>query len=79
MVAWCVPREIIHKKTGKGKDYYIVKVTDMNSGLHEIKAWSVNPQDDQIYLDRIYAIKLRYDDTWGFSTNGGLSQWRMLG
>lgn len=77
-VSWCVPREIVQKKTGKGSDYYIVKVTDSNSALTEIKCWSINPAKDKIYINHPYAIKLDYDDTWGFSTRKGLQNWRLL-
>lgn len=77
-VAWLVPREIVAKKTGKGKDYYIVKCTDINSGLQEIKCWGVNAEKDILYTDRVYAVRLSLDDVWGFSTNGGLSNWRLL-
>lgn len=77
-VSWCVPREIVQKKTGKGSDYYIVKVTDSNSALTEIKCWSVNPAKDKIYINHPYAIKLDYDDIWGFSTRKGLQNWRLL-
>lgn len=77
-VAWCIPREVTTKKTGKGADYYIVKVTDSNSGLLEVKCWTINPDKDKIYVNRPYAIKLDYDDVWGFSTRGGLRNWRIL-
>ncbi len=75
---WLIPREIIHKKTGKGKDYYIVKCTDINSTFQEVKVWGVDTTKDLIYTDRIYVVKPSYDETWGFSTNGGLSKWRLM-
>lgn len=75
---WLIPREVIHKKTGKGKDYYIVKCTDINSTFQEIKVWGVDITKDLVYTDRIYVVKPNYDETWGFSTNGGLSRWRLM-
>jgi len=75
---WLIPREVIHKKTGKGKDYYIVKCTDINSTFQEIKVWGVDITKDLVYTDRIYVVKPNYDETWGFSTNGGLSKWRLM-
>lgn len=78
LVAWLIPREVIQKATGKGKPYYIVKATDINSAFVEIKCWGVDLERDQVYTDRVYAVKLQYDDTWGFSTNGGLSKWKLL-
>lgn len=77
-VAWLVPREIIAKKTGKGKDYYIIKCTDINSAFVEVKCWGVDTTRDIVYTDRVYAVKLSYNETWGFSTNGGLVKWKMM-
>ena len=78
LVAWLIPREVIQKTTGKGKPYYIVKATDINSAFVEIKCWGVDLERDQVYTDRVYAVKLQYDETWGFSTNAGLMKWKLL-
>ena len=78
-VAWFIPREVIKKKTVNGRPYYIVKALDTNSVMTDIKCWGVRPDKDKIFLNRPYMAKLKHQEQWGFSTKGGLSQWRMLG
>ena len=78
-VAWFIPREVIKRKTVKGRPYYIVKTIDSNSAMVDIKCWGVNPMRDKVFLNRPYMAKLKYEEQWGFSTKSGLQSWRLLG
>jgi DNA polymerase-3 subunit alpha len=78
-VAWFIPREVIPKKTKNNKTYWIVRVIDNTSTPHSIKCWGVNPERDEIYLNRPYMSKLDYDEEWGFSTRSIKYNFRMLG
>ena len=79
-VCWCIPREIIKKKTKKGKDFFVVKVIDVNSVLTTIRCWGIDKAKDKIHLNRPYMIKPRYSIDWGFSTYGRVNNsWVMLG
>jgi len=77
-VAWFIPREIISKKTKNGKTYWILKVIDNTSTVTSIKCWGVNPERDEIYVNRPYMSKLDYDEQWGFSTRSIKYNFRML-
>jgi len=77
-VAWFIPREIIKKKTKHGKPYFIIRVIDEACTQESIKCWGVNPHRDVIFLNKPYMAKLKYDDTWGFSSYGLSKTWRML-
>ena len=78
---WCVPTEVLTKKTKTGKHYYMVKVIDSNMEEQKINCWGIDPNKDFIYVNRLYVLEWpQYNDTWGFSTRGGLSRnWKMLG
>ena len=78
-VSWFIPREIIKRKTVKGRPYYVVKTIDKNSVMTDIRCWGVNPERDKLYVNRPYMVKLNYDEQWGFSTRGGLSNWKLVG
>ena len=78
-VAWFIPREVISKKTKNNKTYWILRVIDDTSTPHSIKCWGVNPERDEIYLNRPYMSKLDYDEEWGFSTRSIKYNFRMLG
>ena len=78
-VAWFIPREIIKKKTKHGKHYFIIRVIDETCAQESIKCWGVDPYRDVIFLNKPYMAKLKYDDTWGFSSYGLSKTWRMLG
>jgi DNA polymerase-3 subunit alpha len=78
-VAWFIPREVIKRKTVKGRPYYIVKTIDSNSAMVDIKCWGVNPLRDKVFLNRPYMAKLKYEEQWGFSSKSGLRSWRLLG
>tara|TARA_R110001583_G_scaffold26294_3_gene94715 strand:- start:3592 stop:7017 length:3426 start_codon:yes stop_codon:yes gene_type:complete len=78
-VAWFIPREIIKKKTKHGKPYFIIRVIDETCSQESIKCWGVNPHRDVIFLNKPYMAKLKYDDTWGFSSYALSKTWRMLG
>ena len=78
-IAWFIPREIIKRKTVKGRPYYIVKTIDKNSAMISIRCWGINPDKDRIFINRPYMAKLNYQEQWGFSTRGGLGNWRLLG
>ena len=78
-VAWFIPREIIKKKTKHGKSYFIIRVIDETCTQESIKCWGVDPYRDIIFLNKPYMAKLKYDETWGFSSYGLSKTWRMLG
>jgi len=79
--AWCVPTEVITRKTKTGKSYYQVIVIDSNMKTQKINCWGVDPERDFIYPHRLYVLEWpQYNATWGFSTRGGLSRnWKLLG
>ena len=77
-VAWFVPREVIVKKTARGRPYYIIKVIDSSSKMNSIKCWGVQPGKDNIFLNHPYMAKLDFDEQWGFSSRG-LKNFRLLG
>jgi DNA polymerase-3 subunit alpha len=76
-MCWFVPIEKIVKKTGKGKDYWILKVVDTTGAVTEIKCWGVQPKD-KIILHHPFMAALDYDSKWGFSTRG-VNKLRLLG
>ena len=78
-IAWFIPREVIKRKTVKGRPYYVVKTIDKNSAMTDVRCWGVDPTKDKIYINRPYMVKLSYQGQWGFSTRGGLSNWKLLG
>ena len=78
-VAWFIPREVIQRKTAKGRPYYIVKTIDKNSVMTDIRCWGVNPEKDTLFINRPYMAKLKFDEQWGFSSKGGLQNWKLLG
>ena len=78
-VAWFIPREVIIRKTVTGRSYYVIKTIDKNSVMTDIRCWGVNPERDKLYVNRPYMVKLNYDEQWGFSTRGGLSNWKLVG
>ena len=79
-LAWCIPRQIILKKTATGKDYLLVEVTDSNSSNIRVRCWGVNPtMGDLLQLNKPYLMKPAYNEQWGFSTRGRISKyWKIL-
>ena len=78
-VAWFIPREIVKRKSSRGKNYYIVRAIDSNSELSVIRCWGVNPDRDKVYINRPYMAKLKYDPNWGFSTFSIRHSFKLLG
>jgi DNA polymerase III subunit alpha len=78
-VVWCIPREVIKKKTKNGKDYYIVRVIDDNNETNTIRCWGVRPDKDIVRVNRPYMMKLDWNPQWGFSTRRMSANFRMLG
>jgi len=78
-VAWFIPREVIQRKTAKGRPYFIVKTIDKNSVMTDIRCWGVNPEKDKLFVNRPYMAKLNFDEQWGFSSRGALQNWKLLG
>ena len=78
-LVWFIPREVIKKKTKRGKDYYIVNVVDSNSTTTQIKCWGVRPEKDKVLLNRPYIAKLEHDEQWGFSTRSIRHNFRLIG
>jgi DNA polymerase III alpha subunit len=78
---WCIPTEVVTRKTKGGKPYYQVTVIDSNMKTQRINCWGVNPKTDFIYTHRLYVLEWpTFNATWGFSTKGGLSRnWKLLG
>tara|TARA_R100000808_G_C2141795_1_gene149611 strand:- start:959 stop:2254 length:1296 start_codon:yes stop_codon:yes gene_type:complete len=79
MVTWFIPRKCISKKTRTGKDYWILEVTDENNAATSIRCWGIDPNKDNIALNRPYMARLDYSDQWGFSTRSLRSNFRVLG
>ncbi len=78
-VAWLIPREVIKRKTAKGRPYYVVKTIDKNSVMTDVRCWGVDPEKDRIYINRPYMVKMSFQEQWGFSTRRGLGDWKLLG
>jgi len=78
-ITWCIPREVIQKKTRNNKDFWIVRVTDQTCVDSKIKCWGVNSDKDNLYLNRPYIVKVNYSDQWGFSTKMGTIHWKLMG
>ena len=76
--AWFIPRELIIKKTAKGRSYLILSVIDTTSTLTKIKCWGYNEATDVVYLNRPYMAKVEYSDTWGFSLKNISKNMRLL-
>ena len=77
--AWFIPREVIVKKTRKGKDFYIVRAIDDTSKASVIKVWGVDPRTDVIHTNRPYMARLDYSEQWGFSTRSVKYGWKLIG
>ena len=78
-VGWFIPREVIKRKTTKGRPYYVIRTIDKNSVATDIRCWGVDPTRDKIFINRPYMAKLNFDEQWGFSSRRGLSNWKLLG
>jgi len=78
-VAWFIPREIVPKKTAKGRDYLILKVIDTTCKLTTLKCWGYDPKKDVVYHNRPYMARLDYDDKWGYSMRNVAKGLRLLG
>ena len=78
-VAWFIPREVVEKKTRKGRTYWLVKVVDSTSKNTTIKCWAVDPKKDVVHLNRPYMARLDYSDDWGFSTRSVRYNFKLLG
>ncbi len=77
---WAIPRNVIQKKTGKGKDYYVVDLIDSNSKQTSIRCWGIDINKDTIYVNRPYMIKPDWSPQWSFSTRGAIKRtWKLLG
>ena len=75
---WFIPRELVVKKTAKGRSYLILNVIDTTSTLTKIKCWGYNEATDVVYLNRPYMAKVEYSDTWGFSLKNISRNMRLL-
>ncbi len=80
MLCWVIPREILLKKTKRGKPYYQVEVIDTNSKMTRIRCWGIDPDRDILHLNRPYLMRPTYNEDWGFSTRGPVGRtWKLLG
>jgi hypothetical protein len=79
-VVWLIPRKVVPKKTKNGKDYLIVEATDSNSVNIKIRCWGVDLQmGDTISTNKLYMIRPKYNEDWGFSTRGrAFKTWKLL-
>ena len=66
-LCWTIPKEIKTLRTTRGSQYLIVTCIDDTFEIVKIKCWNVNPKSDTIALNRVYAVKLKYDKKWGYS------------
>jgi len=79
-VVWLIPRKVVPKKTKNGKDYLIVEATDSNSVNIKVRCWGVDVQmGDTISTNKLYMIRPKYNEDWGFSTRGrAFKTWKLL-
>ena len=77
-ICWFVPREVIEKKTAKGKPYVVIKVIDDGGKQFDVRCWTYNPEKDQIETNKVYIAKLTYDENWGFSVRVIGKNFKML-
>lgn len=77
-VTWFIPRECKLKKSKNGKSFYVVKVIDDNNETTTIRCWGVDPEKDQVHINRPYMARLNYDPNWGFSTYSMRKMFKLL-
>ena len=79
-LTWCIPRNIVVKKTSTGKDYLQVDVTDSNSSSIRIRCWGVDlMMGDVLQVNKPYLIRPKHDEQWGFSTRDRITTtWKCL-
>ena len=75
---WCIPKEIIKRKTSTGKEYWIVNTIDDTNTEVQIKCWGVK-EGDVIMLHKPYMGRPDFDETWGFSVRSMKHQLKLLG
>ena len=77
---WCIPIAVNSKKTKNKKWYHVVTVIDSNSVQLQIRCWNIGADwKDQPDVNVPYFLKPRYDENWGFSTNGRIDEsWARL-
>jgi len=56
-----------------------VETIDSNNESVRIRCWGVKPEKDNIFLNRPYMARLKYDEQWGFSTYAIGKTFRLLG
>lgn len=78
LLVWFVPRKLTKRKTGKGKEYWILEVVDSNNAMVDIKCWAPT-ENDTVYVNQPYMAKLDYSEQWGFSTRSIKKNFRLLG
>lgn len=78
-IYWAIVKEVLTKKTSKGKLYYEVILVDNNFALTKVKCWGVT-EKDKFLVNHPYLVEPTFDPKWGFSTNGYLAKsWKLLG
>ena len=79
-VVWLIPRKVVPKKTKNGKDYLIVEATDSNSVNIKVRCWGIDLQmGDTISVNKLYMIRPKHNEDWGFSTRGRVFKtWKLL-
>jgi len=78
-VCWAVVKEVLTKKTSKGKLYYEVILVDSNFAFTKVKCWGVTDRD-KFLVNHPYLVEPTFDSKWGFSTNGYLAKsWKLIG
>ena len=64
MFSWFITRKVEIKKTKNGKEYAVLTVIDSTNNETKIKCWSFNQERDQLQLNKVYIVRLDYDEQW---------------
>jgi DNA polymerase-3 subunit alpha len=77
-MAWFVVRSLTEKKTKKGRDYWVLEVTDSSNQIIKVRCWAIKKGRDVVHLNRPYKGELSYNDNWGFSTRSVYHNFTLL-
>lgn len=79
LLTWFIIKRMEVKQTKTGKDFLVCTVIDNTGKEANIKIWSYNSQRDKLSLMHVYIARLKYDDRFGFSSNGVGNNFKMIG
>ena len=77
-ICWFIPRNVVERKTKKGKTFFIVDVIDDTCQTTTVKCWGIMPSD-KIHINRPYVARLDYDPQWGLSTRSISKNFKLIG